>query len=135
MSQGQIRRYGHQILQVIQEGQRAPLPTKPRQKRRKPPIAVSNRYEQLTQWRKERAQDRGVESDVIMSREALWDLAKANPRSEADLADIDSIGPWRRETYGAEIVRLLTADRTKEFDDAGFGQKSGRSMNNRSAKS
>jgi ribonuclease D len=131
MSQGQIRRYGRQILQVIQEGQRAPLPAKPRQKGRRPPIAVSNRYEQLTQWRRERAQDRGVESDVIMSREALWDLAKANPRSEADLADIDSIGPWRRETYGAEIVRLLTANRTKQIDDAGLGQKSSRSMNNR----
>lgn len=131
MSQGQIRRYGRQILQVIQEGLRAPLPAKPRQKGRRPPISVSNRYEQLAQWRRERAQDRGVESDVIMSRDALWDLAKANPRSEADLVDIDSIGPWRRETYGAEIVRLLTANQTKQIGDVGLGPKSGRSLNNR----
>ncbi len=120
MSQGQIRRYGRQILQVIQQGQRAPLPGKPRQKGRRPPIAVSNRYEQLHQWRRQRAQDRGVESDVIMSRDALWDLAKANPESEADLVDIDSIGSWRRETYGAEIVHLLTANQTKKNGDVGL---------------
>jgi ribonuclease D len=107
MTRGQIRRYGHQVLQVIRDAQHAPLPERPRRAERRQPEAVIARYEKLHNWRKERAQARGVESDVIISRDALWALAQANPRSEAELAGIDAVGPWRRQTYAAEILQVL----------------------------
>ena len=47
---------------------------------------------------------RGVESDVILPRTALWDLARRPPRTRGDLAQIADFGPWRRETYGEEIL-------------------------------
>ena len=71
---------------------------------------MQDRYDRLHTWRKERAKKRGVESDVILPRTALWDLARRPPRTRDDLAQIADFGPWRRETYGEEILALLGRD-------------------------
>jgi ribonuclease D len=107
MSNGQIRRYGRQIVRIVQEASRAPVPERPRQDSRRYPEAVHNRYEKLHNWRKERAKKRGVESDVIISRDALWQLAQKNPQSKKELSQIESIGSWRRQAYGEDILDTL----------------------------
>ena len=107
MSRGQVRRYGRPILQVIAQARHDRPPKRPPKTNKRPPDAVVNRYEKLHNWRKEKAKKRGVESDVIISRVALWSLAWANPQSAAELANTDKVGPWRQETYGAEILTLL----------------------------
>ncbi|MDT8306271.1 MAG: HRDC domain-containing protein [Anaerolineae bacterium] len=104
MSTGQLRRYGHDILRIVRENLGAPAPRRPRRKPR-PPQAVLDRYEALRTWRKEKGLERGVESDVILSRDALWALAYENPQTEEALAGI--LGPWRRKTYGKAILALL----------------------------
>lgn len=106
MTAGQIRRYGDDILRIVREKRDAPAPQRPRRKPR-PPDDVLGRYERLRTWRKERGQQRGVESDVIVSRDTLWELAHANPRTKADLEAIDGLGPWRLQTYGDEILQVL----------------------------
>jgi ribonuclease D len=107
MSSGQIRRYGRQIVQTIQEARVAPAPKKPNSNNRRLPEAVYNRYEKLYAWRKERARGRGVESDVVISREALWQLARHNPQSRSELAQIQCLGSWRLEAYGEDILNAL----------------------------
>ena len=72
------------------------------------PARSRDRYELLHQWRKRRAKARGVESDVILPRDALWELARRNPRSLADLAALEHLGPWRREAYGPELLEVLS---------------------------
>lgn len=106
MSNGQVRRYGRRLLQIIAESREAPPPPFPPRNHR-PPEAVSNRYDKLHTWRKAKAQARGVESDVILSRDAMWALARNNPQTVAELTQIEQLGPWRRQTYGEEIIRLL----------------------------
>lgn len=106
MTMGQIRRHGKQLLGTIESGMQAPLPA-PQKRARRPPESVMSRYDRLHRWRKERAQVRGVESDVIMSREALWAIASAGPRSERDLTRIEALGDWRRRAYGQEILDIL----------------------------
>ncbi len=105
MSQRQIRRYGRRLLQVIEQGQQADLPIHTRNRR--PPEAVLNRFDRLHHWRKMRARARGVESDVIVSRDAIWDIAKENPQTPEALAELSILGPWRYQEYGAEILSLL----------------------------
>jgi ribonuclease D len=107
MSKGQIRRYGRKLLRVISKAQRAPAPKKPKTNSQRPPDEIVNRYERLRNWRKQRAQARGVESDVIISRDILWDLAFKNPKTPGDLDAIRSLGPWKRENYGDEILYVL----------------------------
>lgn len=107
MSTGQIRRYGQQLVRIVQRAQNDPAPKRPKRNSRRPPEAVSSRYERLHFWRKESARARGVESDVIVSRDALWELARANPSCEADLSSINGLGPWRCATYGEDILKVL----------------------------
>ncbi len=68
---------------------------------------VVARFEALHDWRKTRAQQRGVESDVIISRDALWALARLAPRSVAEMAQIPELGPWKSQVYGEEILQVL----------------------------
>jgi ribonuclease D len=106
MSQGQVRRYGAKLLQVIEQGLQDKPPAYPKRQKRQPDIVVA-RYDRLHSWRKERARARGVESDVIISRDALWEIARSNPQSVEELSQLENLGDWRTDTYGAEIVALL----------------------------
>ena len=103
----QIQRHAPGILQAIQLGLEAPPQYLPQPVRE--PDEVQDRYDRLHTWRKKRAAARGVESDVILPRAALWDLARRPPRTQDELAGVADIGPWRRLTYGAELLALLRA--------------------------
>ena len=106
MSVGQQSRYGQAILDVVDESRHAEFP-KPPPRSPRPPDDVLNRYDRLHRWRKMRAQARGVESDVVMSRDALWAIAQSNPQTLEELIALDVMGPWRLATYGQEVLRLL----------------------------
>lgn len=105
MTPGQIHRHGRALLRAVQEGRNATPPSPPIVERE--PDDVRDRYDRLQQWRKTRAQARGVESDVILPRTTLWDLARRPPRTLADLADIIDFGPTRRAMYGQEILAVV----------------------------
>jgi ribonuclease D len=106
MPASQIRRYGRQLLNAIDRGKRAPLPHPPA---RHPDIhpAVAERFTALRDWRKQRAEERGVESDVIISKDALWSLAQREPVTLDDLHDIEGLGPWRLATYGQALLDVI----------------------------
>ena len=103
MSVGQQQRYGRAILETIATARHAQPPQPPRRSPR-PPDSVLNRFDRLHRWRKTRAQARGVESDVIAGREALWTIAQAAPRTLAALDALAVLGPWRLAAYGEEIL-------------------------------
>jgi ribonuclease D len=105
MTPQQVRRHGVQLVAAVRRGQASP-PARPPHFEREPD-EVRDRYELLHQWRKTRAKARGVESDVIIPRDALWELARRNPRTPEALETIETLGPWRRQAYGQEILRVL----------------------------
>ncbi|MBL8058402.1 MAG: ribonuclease D [Anaerolineales bacterium] len=105
MTEGQIRRHGAAVLAAIGRGQAAPPLRPPRAPQE--PDAIRDRYDRLRTWRKRKAQERGVESDVILPREALWELARRAPRTPEELETLEHLGPWRRGQYGAELLRLV----------------------------
>jgi ribonuclease D len=104
----QVQRYGKGLLQAIASGLQA-TPLRPPIMAREPDD-VRDRHDRLRAWRKQRAQARGVESDVILPKSTLLDLARRPPSTLTDLEDIADFGPWRRKTYGAEILALLATD-------------------------
>lgn len=103
---GRTQRFHRQLLEVIAAAREADPPPRPKKSPR-PPDAVLNRYDTLHTWRKETARERGVESDVILSRDALWAIAHRNPATTAELAELNVLGPWRLATYGAGILQVL----------------------------
>jgi ribonuclease D len=106
LSSGVLERMGHAILAAVAKGKTDPAP---RQVRKSIPFDpdFSERYERLLQWRKTMAQQRGVESDVIISREAVKEIARLNPRSIDDLARIASLGPHRLGLHGDAILKEM----------------------------
>lgn len=106
MTPEQLRRHVRGVLQAIEQGLQAPGQRAPHAHRE--PNDVRDRYDRLHTWRKDRARLRGVESDVILSRAALLDLARRPPRTHDELTNIEAFGPWRRKTYGEEILALLS---------------------------
>jgi len=105
MTPGQMRRHAQNLLRAVERGLAAhPL----RPPRHAPdPDEVRERYERLRQWRKQKAQARQVESDVIMARDAMIEIARQAPRTFADLERIEGLGPWRRKMYGEEILSVV----------------------------
>lgn len=107
MTSGQINRYGQQLLRMIRENKNGPSPKRPSRNYQRPPEEIANRYEKLHNWRKEWAKKRGVESDVILSRQKLWELARSNPQTLAELENTAVLGPWQFQTYAQEILKIL----------------------------
>jgi ribonuclease D len=105
MTPGQIHRHGRALLRAVEEGRNATPPAPPVTER--VPDDVRDRYDRVQDWRKKRAQARGVESDVVLLRSTMWDLARRPPRTLADLEGIADFGPVRRAMYGQEILAVV----------------------------
>ena len=101
-----------ELVKIIKKGMLASPPEPPTQQAR-PSQSVLNRFDALHNWRKRRAAQRGVESDVIVSRKALWELASQNPKTLTDLKTIKYLGDWQRSEYGQELLSVLGQIRRK----------------------
>ncbi len=111
LSERQFDRFGRALLEAIQRGKTAPL-VKPSEIE-KPPNAVLNRLTRLKTWRKEKAGEIGVESDIILPRVYLLPLAERNPRTLEALFAIMDDTPWRVEHFGEEILKSLGAQQAQ----------------------
>jgi ribonuclease D len=106
MTSAQIQRYGRRLLAALEQGTQK-IPRRPVNNRQRVSDAMMERYERLHNWRKQTAEARGVESDVIISRDALWAIAKANPSTLAELEAVEGLGPWRLNEYADDILTVL----------------------------
>lgn len=102
----QIRRFGKALLNAVQRGLESKPPRPPEPEPAADPVVVE-RYTALREWRKERAAQRGVESDVIVSKDALWALAEKAPANIEEMRDVRGLGPWRLKQYGSEILDVI----------------------------
>lgn len=103
----QRRRYGRDVVDAVRRGMAADPPSPPRRSGSPPDENTLHLYDVLHTWRKERGIERGVASDIIASRDALWELAHKAPHTPEELAQIESLGPWRKQAYGEEILRVI----------------------------
>lgn len=106
MNDRRVSRYGDAILQAVRRGAKAEEPKRPRHER--PPDDVLERYEALRTWRKQTARKRHVDSDIVLPRDTLWDIARANPSDASELKAAMQPLEWRFEHYGDSILQLLT---------------------------
>lgn len=105
MTPGQVQRYGKGILAAVDHGLQAPIPHKARGK--PTDEMVQMRFDTLRQWRKQVASDRKVESDIIMPRDLLWEIAQTVPHNAETLWEVMSPMKWRFQTYSQDILKLL----------------------------
>jgi ribonuclease D len=105
-----IRRHGRDALRAVERGQVRPQTRLPKPPRGEPPLpdnASRERYAKLKEWRKTRAETRGVESDVIVSNDALIQVARVYPKTLQELETIGELGEWKAREYGEELLKVL----------------------------
>jgi ribonuclease D len=73
--------------------------------------AVLARFDALRRWRTAKAKARGVDPDIVFSNDILTQIALQSPTQADDLLALPAIGPWKAETYGPEIVGIVTKKR------------------------
>jgi ribonuclease D len=105
MTQHQIDRHGKALLQAVQRGLQSDPVHRPRNTR--PDDRFLARVEALKQWRKLKAKELEVESDIILPRDLLLELASHNPVDQEELGKLLNDVPWRRDQYGEEILMVL----------------------------
>lgn len=105
LSPKQINLWGRDLLAAAKRGAEAPLVK--REQGRRPDDATLKRLEKLKNWRKRRAQEMGVESDIILPRVYLSSLAEKPPKSIPELESIMADSPWRFSRFGMQLYRLL----------------------------
>jgi len=110
VSQKQVRWIGRGLLNAVRRGLHKNPPKKTRKKRLSD--EHMNRIETLRQWRKITARHLDVESDVVLPKVLLMELAKKNPRNQREMEKILQTVPWRIEQFGDEIFDLLRASKS-----------------------
>ncbi len=118
-----VRRYGHDLLRLIAQGSSAEPPRPPQPEPAADPRVV-DLYSALREWRRDRAAQRAVESDVILAREVLWTLAQTMPTTSEALAETPGLGPWRLAQYGDELLAVIArfAPKKRSRGQSGNGE-------------
>lgn len=101
-----LKRHGEKLLRAIQQGEDSPLLN--RQPRAKPNENFVRRLEKLKEWRKLKAQDLKIESDIVIPKDIMEKIAAFNPKNKGDLREIMHSTPWRFKQYGDSILKELS---------------------------
>ena len=105
MSRSQMDRHGRALLTAVQRGMKADPIHPPRHPR--PDERFLARLEALRAWRKNKAGEMGVGSDVVLPRDLLFSLAERNPQNPEEMAEVLRESLWRLERFGGEILGVL----------------------------
>ena len=105
MTKNQMNRHARALLQAVERGLQAEPVQRPRSVR--PDEHFLARLEALKKWRKSKARQQGVESDIILPRDLLHRLAAKNPNGSESLAECLRDAPWREAHYGQDILKVL----------------------------
>lgn len=102
---GILQRYQDAILAAIHQGSNSSPINLARTTR--PSQAVLRRMDALKKWRTQAARDLRVESDIILPRESLEAIARANPRNVMELKSILTDQRWRWKKFAKEIILTI----------------------------
>jgi ribonuclease D len=100
-----LERYGEGLINAVSRG--LSMPPIMLEKRKRPPQEYVDRLQALQDWRKEAAGKIKVQSDIILPRDVLEQIAAAHPRNSADLEALMRSIPWRFSQYGGEILKVI----------------------------
>ena len=108
LSPDQLRRRGDEILAAVARGAAAPresLPVFERGKRTAPDLAYEARLERMKSERNALAERIGLAPGVLCPNGHLEAVARLEPKSVEQLAEIPEMRRWQREVAGDVLVR------------------------------
>ncbi len=105
LSKFQMDRYAAEILRAVTAGKNASPVRHPQIERMD--HAMRGRVDRLKTFRKNAAAKMQVESDIILPREVLYDLALSPPQDWEAFLQRMALYPWRLEHFGREIFHAI----------------------------
>lgn len=112
ISEGLAQRRGAEILAAVRRGLEVPdgeLPRYPPSRRWDRDPEQEARAERLRQARNRRAEELDLDSGFLISRAVLDEVARRNPATLEELAEIPDVRRWQVEALGSELMRALKA--------------------------
>ncbi len=111
LSPALIERRGAELLAAVRRAARvaeADLPRFPRGVRRPPPDnAFDTRAEKVKGVRDAVADQLNLDRGFLMPRDQMEEIARTNPRSIAELEQMEGIRKWQVEVMGTKLVEVL----------------------------
>ena len=105
MSERQYHRFGRNMWEALQRGRRANFVTATPADRM--PESQVKRLQKLKQWRKDKAKELDVESDVVLPKAHMQNIAQARAITPEKLATLMHDSPYRLNHWGDEILAAL----------------------------
>jgi len=100
-----VERFGEGLVGTVKRGLNlSPIVL---EKRNRPVQEYVDRLQALQDWRKEAAGKMKVQSDIILPRDVLEQIAATRPRNSAELEALMQSIPWRFSQYGSEILKAI----------------------------
>lgn len=112
ISEGLAQRRGAEILAAVRRGLEVPegeLPRFPPSRRWERDPEQEARAERLRRARNRRAEELDLDSGFLISRAVLDEVARRNPSTLEELAEIPDVRRWQVEALGSELMRALKA--------------------------
>ena len=110
ISDGLAQRRGREIMAAVRAGVAVPdgeLPRFPRAQRWERDPDLEARTEALKQARNRRADELNLDAGFVMSRNLLEEVARAQPKSAAELEAVAGVRHWQVEAVGAALLKAL----------------------------
>lgn len=104
----QAQRCGQAVLEAVARGERAPIPRPPTPPQPPPEtLEMSERVRALREWRRLYAREHGLESDVVLAKDALNAIAEQMPDSIEALMALPGMNAAGAAAYGTGILEAL----------------------------
>jgi ribonuclease D len=110
LSEGMAQRRGREIMAAVDRALAVPeaeLPRWPRSPRWERDPELEDRVEALKHARNRRAEALELDPGFIMSRAQLEEVARARPKSTAELAALAGVRNWQVEAIGEALLKAL----------------------------
>lgn len=105
---------GKAIMDAIERGRSIPeaeLPRFPRARRWDRDADFEDRVSRLRSVRDERAHELDLDPGVLCGRERLEAIARRNPRTLDELAEVPDVRRWQIDVLGSSLIRALSGAR------------------------
>jgi len=99
------KRYGKELIAAVKRGLEAPPINLPRHKA--PSRVYVKRLDDLKLWRKNKGKKMGVQSDIVLPRGILENIAGRRPKNADELKELMEEVPWRFSHFGSEILEVF----------------------------
>jgi ribonuclease D len=100
-----LERYQREILDAVKKGlARPPIHL---EKHHRPSQSYIDRLQKLQDWRKNEGKKLSVQSDIVLPRDILEDIAAKNPHDLQELEALMAEVPWRFTRFGRDIIKVI----------------------------